>query len=141
MNSGPSSNKSERYKVWIKQAEYDLEAAKLSLEGNFYEWVCFQSQQVVEKALKGILVKSGWSPPRIHKLAILIGMANDADERFRNTKVEFRDLEAFTFISRYPFLIPGVDQSPHEFITRKEATQCLSQAEIFLQKVRNLLNA
>lgn len=136
----PDSEKPvQRYKVWLRQAEFDLQAANVSNEAGFYEWVCFQSQQVVEKALKSILVHAGWKPPRIHKLAILMGMANDANEQFKATKFEFKHLQAFTFISRYPFLIPGEHSAPHDFIEAKDAQKCINQAEQFLQKVKNLL--
>ncbi len=40
---------------WFKQAEKDLKASKNSLKSGDYEWVCFQAQQAVEKALKSIL--------------------------------------------------------------------------------------
>jgi HEPN domain-containing protein len=44
----------ERSKDWLAQAERDLEQARWSLEGGFYEWVCFISQQSAEKAIKGL---------------------------------------------------------------------------------------
>jgi HEPN domain-containing protein len=30
---------------WLRQAERDLESARLILRGGFYEWACFISQQ------------------------------------------------------------------------------------------------
>jgi len=39
---------------WLKQAENDLEYAKLGLKEGFFAQVCFQCQQVCEKTLKSI---------------------------------------------------------------------------------------
>lgn len=132
--------KSERYKIWLKQAEFDYEAAVCSSKNGFFEWACFQSEQAVEKALKAVLVKAGWRPPKMHKLAVLMAYCNKANKKFRKTKFAFRDLESFTFVSRYPFLIPGEDLSPHEFITLDDAQGCINQARTFLNKIQSLLN-
>ncbi len=134
-----SATKGERYRVWVKQAQFDLEAAQISKDNGFFEWACFQSEQAVEKALKGVLVHSGWRPPKMHKLAVLMGYCNNANRKFRQTKFEFRDLEAFTFVSRYPFLIPGENLSPHEFISIDDAERCIHQAKSFLEKILILL--
>jgi len=45
---------SERSLDWLRQAEKDLEKAKLDLEGGFYEWACFTSQQAAEKVIKAV---------------------------------------------------------------------------------------
>lgn len=132
--------KGNRYKVWLEQAEFDFKAANHSLKGEFYEWTCFQSEQSVEKALKAVLVHAGWRPPKMHKLAVLMSYCNNANKEFRRTKFEFRDLESFTFVSRYPFLIPGENLSPHKFITLEDAQRCLDQARAFLDKIQKLLN-
>ncbi len=129
----------ERYKVWLVQSKYDIEAADLSKENGFYEWACFQSEQAVEKALKAVLVHAGWRPPKMHRLAVLMAYCNKANDNFKKTKFEFRDLEAFTFVSRYPFLVPGENLSPHEFITLYDAQKCINQAKTFLEKILNLL--
>jgi HEPN domain-containing protein len=129
-----------RFKVWLEQAEFDFEAAKISKDNEFYEWACFQSEQSVEKALKSVLVHAGWRPPKMHRLAVLMSYCNDANQEFRKTKFEFRDLEAFTFVARYPFLIPGENLSPHKFITLVDAEKCINQTRKFLDKIHKLLN-
>jgi HEPN domain-containing protein len=134
-----AQGKGNRYKVWMEQAEFDYQAALASRDNKFYEWVCFQCEQAVEKALKAVLVQAGWRPPKIHRLAILMSYCNNANEKFRKTKFEFRDLESFTFVSRYPFLIPGENLSPHKFITLANAEKCLNQARAFLDKIHTLL--
>lgn len=132
--------KGQRYQIWLEQATFDLEAAELSKKYGFFEWSCFQSEQAAEKALKGVLVHAGWRPPKVHKLALLMAYCNNANNRFRDTRFEFRDLESVTFVSRYPFLIPGDNLSPHKFFTMEDAEKCIHQAKIFLSKIQNLLN-
>ena len=44
----------DRSRDWLRQAERDLEAAKLSFNGGIYEWACFLSQQCAEKAVKAL---------------------------------------------------------------------------------------
>lgn len=134
-----TKGKGKRFEVWLEQAEFDFQAAKVSRDANFYEWATFQCEQAVEKALKAVLVHAGWRPPKMHKLAVLMSYCNNANKEFRKTKFEFRDLEAFTFVSRYPFLIPGENLSPHKFITLDDAEKCINQAKVFLDKIQKLL--
>ena len=44
----------ERSADWLRQARRDLENAEYELEGGFYEWACFLSQQAAEKAVKAV---------------------------------------------------------------------------------------
>ncbi len=135
------SNKesTNRYRVWLDQASYDLEAAKKSLEAGFYEWVCYQSIQSVEKMVKGVIVHSGFRPPRVHKLGVLLGMANKAKKAFEDVKLNFRKIESYTFISRYPFVIPGQNKTPHDQISKQEAENCITLAEDMLKKINDFL--
>jgi HEPN domain-containing protein len=128
-----------RHLVWYKQSQHDYQAALLSIENGFNEWASFQAVQSVEKALKAIIVYAGLNPPRIHKLQTLIGISNRVCSEFKNTKFEFRYLESFTFISRYPFLLPGKNETPHELITKKEAQSALDQALDMLSKISVIL--
>lgn len=140
MSNTDFSHRTDRYLVWLKQGEFDLAASKVSMDGGFYEWSTFQAVQSVEKALKAVIVYSGVNPPKIHKLQTLIGICNRVNVEFKQTKFEFRFLESFTFISRYPFLLPGKNKTPHEIITHAEAKKALEQATVFLKKVSNILS-
>lgn len=133
------NSKPHRFKVWLDQANWDIEAAKVSRDNGFYEWTTFQCQQSAEKALKSVLVHAGWQPPRMHKLAVLYSMCRKANDEFRNVFIEYRDLEAFTFLARYPFLVPGEDASPHNFITLEDAEKCLAQSQSIYAKILRLL--
>jgi len=49
----------ERSKDWFNQAKRDLENARYELEGRFYEFSCFLSEQAAEKAMKSLYQKIG----------------------------------------------------------------------------------
>jgi HEPN domain-containing protein/predicted nucleotidyltransferase len=135
-----SHDKKERYKAWLEQAKYDVEAAKKSFEDSYYEWACYQSVQSVEKALKAVLVHAGWRPPMTHKLGVLVGLCNRANSVFPTIKLSFRTLEAYTFVSRYPFVYPGQkNNTPHELINKDDAETCLTIASELYTKLSSFL--
>jgi HEPN domain-containing protein len=49
----------ERSRDFLRQARRDLEQARLSLEGGFYEWAAFAAQQGAEKAVKAVFQRLG----------------------------------------------------------------------------------
>ena len=62
----------EKQQYWMKLAEYDLETAKVMLDGGRYLYVGFMCHQVIEKALKGYYVATLLEdPPFLHNLTIL----------------------------------------------------------------------
>lgn len=132
------SGEDSRYKVWIQQAYYDIEAGKESFESKNYEWACYQAVQATEKTLKSVLIHAGWNPPMTHKLGVLVSLCNRANKVFQNIKFNFRKLEAYTFISRYPFVYPGQKNiTPHEFITKQDAEVCLEIAQDVFSKIQD----
>jgi HEPN domain-containing protein len=133
------NNNDSRWQVWLKQAKYDLSAAFLSLENEYYEWAAYQAEQAVEKALKSILVQSGGKAPKIHKLGILFGYCNQVSPIFHDTKFNFKHIEAFTFISRYPFLLPDKTKAPHELISERDANQALIEASETILKISRMM--
>lgn len=135
-------DKNTKLEAWIKQAGFDLEAARLSMDHGYYEWASFQAQQSAEKALKGLLIFLDGFAPRGHRLGGLLGLANHLDERVRTElRVSVAALEAATFVSRYPFAIPAEKVSPHEFIEKEDAEECLVEAVDIYQQVLRFVNS
>ena len=134
-----SNDSSKRYKVWLAQSRYDLQASKDSFNAGNYEWACYQAIQSVEKILKAVIVHAGYIPPKTHKLTVLISMSNRANRLFEHVKFSFRKIEGYTFISRYPFVIPGQNQVPHENIGKNDAISCMKIAEDINIKVEGFL--
>jgi HEPN domain-containing protein len=122
---------------WLEQAEFDLEAARLSLEHGYFEWASFQSQQSAEKAIKGLLVLMDGYAPRGHRLGGLMTLVGHFNPQLRQSlNVSIADLEAATFVSRYPFAIPTERMSPHEFIEKEDAVACLNEATQLVQRIQ-----
>lgn len=129
----------ERWQVWLRQAKFDLAAAFLSLENEYFEWATYQAEQAVEKALKSVIVHAGSRAPKIHKLGILFGFCNQVNPEFKNTDFNFKHIESFTFISRYPFLLPDKSHTPHEIISESDANKALVEASDVILKVTKIL--
>ena len=130
----------ERYQVWLNQAHFDLDAANLSFKNGYFEWAAYQAEQAVEKALKAVIAHAGVHPPKMHKLPVLIGFSNKLNPKFRDTKLNFKYVESFTFIARYPFLIPGKEnQTPHELIDKIQAEKALQEAQEIYDKIVAIL--
>lgn len=128
-----------RFLVWLEQAKYDLDAAEVSFKAGNFEWACYQSTQSVEKSIKAVIVHAGYPPPKVHKLGVLMGLANRANKLFFNVKLDYRKIEAYTFISRYPFIIPGQNKSPHEFIDENDARTCLNLSMEVYKKISDFV--
>ena len=126
---------------WFKQAKFDLEAARLSFNHGYYEWTSFQSQQAAEKSIKGLLVLLDGYAPRGHHLGGLLGLADHLDSRVRSLKVSTAAIEAATFVSRYPFAIPQERVSPHEFIQKEDAEECLVEATEICSKMQHFITS
>ncbi|MDR1230891.1 MAG: HEPN domain-containing protein [Spirochaetaceae bacterium] len=61
------------YKTWLDRAKSSLAISKIKLDENiFFEDLCFQAQQAVEKAIKGLLVFYNVDPEKTHNLVLLI---------------------------------------------------------------------
>lgn len=138
----PNSMMSDsRYRIWLKQAKYDIAAAFLSLENEYFEWAAYQAEQAVEKSLKAVIVHSGAKAPKIHKLGILFGFCNQVNQKFKNTNFNFKHVESFTFISRYPLLLPDKAKAPHELISERDAATALNEAAEVLLKITQILQS
>ena len=61
------------YKEWLDRAKSSLAISKNKTNDDiFYEDLCFQAQQAVEKALKGLLIFYNAEPEKTHNLVSLI---------------------------------------------------------------------
>lgn len=90
------------YKLWLDRAISSLKLASVKKEtGIYYEDLCFQAQQAVEKALKALLIKKGQEPARTHNLVILLQQVM----QFYKVPNEIKDLiilNDYAVQTRYP---------------------------------------
>jgi HEPN domain-containing protein len=92
----------ERYESWIKRAKSSLEISKIAVNVSVcYEDLCYQSQQAVEKVLKGLLIYYGVEPEFTHNIGILLNEIEKFTEIPENIK-EATKLTKYAIITRYP---------------------------------------
>ena len=101
---------------WLRQAENDLLFARLGLREGFYAQVCFQCQQIAEKAIKSI--RYGELGERIVFGHSLVELAGGLDLP-PGLHAELAILDQYYIPTRYPNGLPG--GTPYEVYTRAQA--------------------
>ena len=90
------------YKIWLDRAKSSLKVSKIKKDEDiFYEDLCFQAQQAVEKALKGFLIFYKIEPEKTHNLVTLIkelSKYTDVPEEINETAI----LNDYAIQTRYP---------------------------------------
>ena len=128
---------SERSKDWFNHAKRDLENAKYELDGGFYEFSCFLSQQAAEKALKSLYQKIG-ADVFGHSVTGLIQrfpLRENVDEKFLN---EAKELDKAYIPTRYPDSMP--EGSPFMMYSADEARRSILYAGHILERSENILS-
>jgi HEPN domain-containing protein len=92
----------ERYESWIERAKSSLEISKIAVNVNvYYEDLCYQSQQAVEKVLKGLLIYYEVEPEFTHNIGILLNEIEKFTDIPENIK-EATKLTKYAVTTRYP---------------------------------------
>ena len=90
------------YRIWLDRAKSSLKISKTSKDEDiFYEDLCFQAQQAVEKALKGLLIFYNAELEKTHNLVSLIkelSKYSDIPEEIKETAI----LNDYAVQTRYP---------------------------------------
>ncbi len=102
-----SNNRPENRELaeeWFARAGEDELSARSMLEDRRGApgTICFLSQQMAEKYLKGYLVYRRKRFPKIHQLDRLVKMCQELDADFKEIKEEAALLSAFYVTARYP---------------------------------------
>jgi HEPN domain-containing protein len=88
-------------KLWVEDADYDLESAKAMLESKRYFFVVFMCHLTIEKLLKAVIVERlGIQPPKIHGL-IALATRSALKIPLKNRKL-VNELDDMGVITRYP---------------------------------------
>lgn len=123
----------DSYQIWIKRAESSMALSKVPKnEAVFYEDLCFQAQQAVEKALKGLLVFYKVHPDKTHNLVVLLHRLS----KFTSIPNEIKEIFFLTSYSvemRYPGDYTPVEKEEYEQ-TIKIAENCLNWVK---EKINN----
>jgi HEPN domain-containing protein len=92
----------ERYESWNEKKKSSLGIAKMAVNVDiYYEDLCYQAQQTVEKGLKGLLIYYGVEPEFTHNIGILLNELEKFTEIPENIK-EVTKLTKYAVITRYP---------------------------------------
>jgi HEPN domain-containing protein len=119
----------ERSADWLAQARSDLALARNALDGGFYDWACFASQQTAEKAAKALLMAHGaeaWG----HASADLLRRARAVVELPDDLVDAALALDKAYIAARYPDAHPS--GAPHDRYTRGEAERMIHDAELIV---------
>lgn len=127
----------ERSADWLAQAERDLEEARWSLQGGFYEWVCFVAQQAAEKAVKALYQRLH-AEARGHSVSqLLASLPSD-------TALEEELLEKAIHLDRYyiqPRYPNGFDSgAPKDYFTRRDAEEAIEFASAIIGYCKSKLS-
>lgn len=95
---------SELAEAWLRRAVSSLEKAKVGKisDAIFYEDLCFDCQQAVEKAFKALLIARNVAFPKTHSLNLLIAMINRQNIQVPHEITETVILNDYAVETRYP---------------------------------------
>ena len=121
----------ERSRDWFRQAEADLDHARLSLAGGDHAWCCFASQQAAEKALKAVYFAHHGDPWGHSVLIMLQALPADLQGGVTEELLDTaRVLDKHYIPTRYP---NGFDAgAPVDYYTEREAKDAIAHAESVL---------
>jgi len=123
---------------WFRQAESDLVAAKISLEGGCFDWACFQAQQSAAKAMKSVLYAAGYRKILTHSLYELLLEYQKSADCMPSLEQEAKLLDNVYITSRYPNGLAG-SMIPSEYYTKEDADRCLHSAGLILDAVQRCM--
>jgi HEPN domain-containing protein len=111
-------------KQWFTFAIRELKAAKAvrSLGAEYKHIVAFNSQQCVEKAIKGYLVFHDVRPPKTHSIKDLAKLVIGIDKRLGTKLLRAEKLTKYAVSYRYP----DAERKP---LTLKNADSALKMAQ------------
>ncbi len=114
-------------KIWMEEAEWDLENAKIMLEKNRWSTCAYHAHQAVEKLLKALLYAIGKTPWG-HVNSVLLAEYLETTNKTENDLVDCaRDLDRHYIASKYPS--GSIDLAPHKLYTRKAAVETFDCAK------------
>jgi HEPN domain-containing protein len=118
----------ERHESWIDRAKSSYELSKATINNNIYfEDLCYQAQQAVEKSLKGLLIYYGVEPEFTHNIGRLLNELEKFTEIAENIR-EAMDLTNYAVQTRYPGEYDDITKEEYEKAV-KIAKSCLDWVE------------
>jgi HEPN domain-containing protein len=123
---------------WLKQAEDDLEAARVLAAAGKFAQAAFFAQQAGEKALKAVWLQLD-ADPWGHALGRLVReMPKPAQARFASLLEAALALDKLYIPTRYPDAL--AELTPAEAYTRSEAQSALTSAAAIIGQAKAWLS-
>jgi HEPN domain-containing protein len=120
----------ERHHDWLRQAQFDLNHARLAAREGHLEWAVFAAQQAAEKACKALHMSLGgdaWG----HDLTALLSALPPDRQPPEDLLDRARALDKHYIPSRYPNGFAS--GTPHDHYTAREADQAIADAGVILE--------
>lgn len=117
----------ERSRDWFRQAQHDLEKAKLDQQWQYFEWSCFTAHQAAEKAIKAVYYARHGEARGHGVRELLTSLALPVNETLLR---QAASLDRFYIPTRYPNGLPA--GAPHDYFSQDDATQAIEAAETIL---------
>ena len=116
----------ERYESWIERAKSSYEISKTIIKNNriYYEDLCYQSQQAVEKIFKGLLIYYGVDPEFTHNIGLLLNELEKFTEIPENIKLA-TNATKYAVLTRYPGEYDEITKEDYEE-SLKIANDCIN---------------
>ena len=89
----------EAINFWFESADRNKSTAEDMFQGGHYDWSLFLWHLVLEKTLKGLIVKKGDVPPPIHDLRKLVKYAGVSIEKEKERQL--KEITSFNLEARY----------------------------------------
>jgi len=120
---------------WIRDAEEDLESAKVLYEHGRYKSACYHSQQSVEKGFKAIILEKGQRPERTHDI---VELHNAVTKMGVDSGLSMEDAVYLNSIykGRYP---TEEGLLPHGEPSRADTERAVLSAKRFTERLKLLL--
>ncbi|HWS41800.1 MAG TPA: HEPN domain-containing protein [Pseudoflavonifractor sp.] len=108
-------NAADKYKYWVMLSQYDIDTARVLIDGERWVYVAYMCQQALERQLKGMYVYHvGKEAPKAHNLGFLFekicaepqflsSVSPSLLEAGRDSCEDFLTEVMFFYMSDYPF--------------------------------------
>ena len=128
MNDEETKKALARFSEWQTRADDDEAIAEIAIRANGPpNPVCFHSEQLAEKYLKGYIAFNNQLPQKTHKLDVLLSICKGIDTTFSEIDESAKALNEFYTETRYPADMPefSLDQC-------KQALEIAKKIKVFV---------
>ena len=131
-------NPREEAERWLRQAENDLEFARVGANEGYYAQSCFYSHQAAEKALKALVYSQGARFVPGHSVSELLKQVAGSFPDMTRYQDAAGRLDQYYLTSRYPNTLPG--SAPYEIFSHDQAQEASTESGKLVLEIRNIIS-